>query len=120
MRRQNATRSTELRDDLDPVADRVDDLHPVVRTQPESGRRALFVHSGLTVRFDGKTETESAPLLRFLYDHAVRSEFTCRFRWERGLLAFWDNRRVMHCALNDYPVKRRYMERLTVNGGRPV
>ncbi|MEL0113753.1 MAG: TauD/TfdA family dioxygenase, partial [Rickettsiales bacterium] len=63
---------------------------------------------------------ESKPLLNFLCEHSYRPEFTCRFRWEKGSLAFWDNRCLMHYALNDYAGKRRYMNRVTVNGTRPV
>jgi taurine dioxygenase len=70
--------------------------HPVVRTHPETGRKALFVNVAHTVRFDGMTEEESAPLLQFLFQHQVRPEFTCRFAWQPGSLAFWDNRCVQH------------------------
>ena len=94
--------------------------HPVVRTHPETGRKGLFVNRGFTVRFKGWTEEESTPLLEYLYTHAVRPEFTCRFKWEKGSIAFWDNRCTHHFAINDYHGKRRSMHRVTVCGDRPV
>ena len=72
--------------------------HPVVRTHGETGRKALYVNRTFTLRFKDMTEAESTPLLNYLYDHAVRPEFTCRFRWQPGSLAFWDNRAVQHNA----------------------
>jgi taurine dioxygenase len=94
--------------------------HPVVRTHVESGRKCLYVHGGFTTRFQDMTEEESAPLLHYLYQHAVRPEFTCRFRWEKGSIAFWDNRCVQHNAINDYHGQRRVMHRVTIEGERPV
>jgi taurine dioxygenase len=94
--------------------------HPVVRTHVESGRKCLYVHGGFTTRFQDMTEEESAPLLHYLYRHAVRPEFTCRFRWEKNSIAFWDNRCVQHNAINDYQGKRRVMHRVTIEGERPV
>jgi taurine dioxygenase len=94
--------------------------HPVVRTHVESGRKCLYVHGGFTTRFQDMTEEESAPLLHYLYGHAVRPEFTCRFRWEKGSIAFWDNRCVQHNAINDYHGQRRVMHRVTIEGERPV
>ena len=94
--------------------------HPVVRTHVESGRKCLYVHGGFTTRFQDMTEEESAPLLDYLYQHAVRPEFTCRFRWEKGSIAFWDNRCVQHNAINDYHGQRRVMHRVTIEGERPI
>jgi taurine dioxygenase len=94
--------------------------HPVVRTHPETGRKALYVNTAHTVSFDGMTEEESAPLLQFLFRHQVKPEFTCRFRWRAGSLAFWDNRCTQHNPINDYHGHRRMMHRITLAGSRPV
>jgi taurine dioxygenase len=94
--------------------------HPVVRTHPETGRMALYVNSAHTSHFAGMTEEESAPLLSFLYQHQVRPEFTCRFVWQVGSLAIWDNRCAQHNPVNDYHGFRRVMERITLAGERPV
>lgn len=93
--------------------------HPVVRTHPESGRKGLYVNLAHTVRFDGMTEAESAPLLEYLFRHQVRPEFTCRFRWTPGSLAFWDNRSAQHNPINDYHGHLRRMLRITIAGDRP-
>jgi taurine dioxygenase len=102
-----------------PEADR-EVAHPVVRVHPESGRNALYVNAIYTTRFEDMTEAESRPLLRFLYEHCTRPEFTCRFRWATGSLAIWDNRCTMHYAVNDYDGERRLMHRTTVAGERPL
>jgi len=93
--------------------------HPVVRTHPETGRKALYVNRGHTVRFDGMTEEESAPLLDYLFEHQVKPEFTCRFRWTVNALALWDNRCTQHNPVNDYHGFRRVMERITLRGDLP-
>jgi len=102
-----------------PEADR-EVAQPVVVIHPSSGRRALFVNAIYTVRFEHMTEAESRPLLEFLFQHCTRPEFTCRFRWEPGSLAIWDNRSTLHYAVNDYDGRRRLMHRTTIAGEPPV
>ena len=94
-------------------------IHPAVRLHPESGRKALYVNVAHTVRFDGMTEEESAPLLGYLFQHQVRPEYTCRFDWQVGSIALWDNRCAQHNPVNDYHGFRRVMHRITLAGDRP-
>jgi taurine dioxygenase len=93
--------------------------HPVVRTHPETGRKSLYVNFGHTARFAGMTEEESRPLLDFLFAHQVRPEFTCRFSWRVGSIAFWDNRCTLHNPVNDYHGYKRLLHRVTLRGDKP-
>jgi taurine dioxygenase len=94
--------------------------HPVVRTHPETGHKSLYVSPAHTVRFRDMTEEESAPVLGYLFEHMVRPEFTCRFCWNEGALALWDNRCTLHNPVNDYHRHERVMQRVTLRGDPPV
>jgi taurine dioxygenase len=102
----------------DPGEMKTTNAHPVVRTHPETGRKALYA-GGHWRHFDGMTEAESAPLMAYLREHSTRPEFTCRFRWQPGSIAFWDNRCTQHFAIDDYPGQTRVMHRITVCGDTP-
>ena len=114
------TREDRLRDSGQAAPQGYLAEHPVVRTHPETGRRALYVNVAHTARFVGWTEAESRPLLQYLFEHSVRPELTCRFRWRVGSLAMWDNRCAMHNPINDYHGHTRIMHRITLAGDVPV
>ncbi|MBL0419858.1 TauD/TfdA family dioxygenase [Ramlibacter sp. AW1] len=90
--------------------------HPVVLRHPDSGRRILYISPGYTTRFEGWTEAESRPLLEYLFQHGQRPEFTMRWRWREGSIAFWDNYQTWHFAVNDYAAGERVMHRIVVEG----
>lgn len=93
--------------------------HPIVRTHPVTGRKALYVNSIFTQKIVGVSSKESRAILGYLQDHLQKPEFTCRFRWRKGSVAFWDNRCTQHYAIADYGDATREMHRVTVTGDRP-
>lgn len=101
-------------------SDVLEAIHPVVRTHPGTGRKSLYINIAHTARFEGWTEEESAPLLQYLFQHQVKPEFTCRFQWDKGSIAFWDNRCALHNPINDYHGFKRSMWRITLEGDVPV
>jgi len=115
---RNAQRSTKVREDAE-WRETVS-THPVVVTHPETGRKLLYVNRSYTQGFEGMTEEESRPLLEYLLEHGHRPEFTCRFRWEPGSIAFWDNRCCKHLAIHDAGPFRRVMRRTQICGSRPL
>jgi len=112
---RNKLRSTKNRDDDGWRETR--STHPIVRTNPETGRKCLFVNASYTVGIEGMTAAEGKALLDFLLEHGHRPEFTFRFRWQKGSIAFWDNRSAKHIALGDTGPFRRLMRRIQVGGG---
>ncbi len=94
--------------------------HPVVRTHPETGRKAIYVNTAFTQHIVGMDKDESDALLAHLYAQAAIPEYQCRFRWSKNAIAFWDNRSSQHYAASDYFPAVRRMERVTVIGDRPV
>jgi taurine dioxygenase len=94
--------------------------HPVARTNPSTGRKALFVNQDFTSHVDGLSSRESDAVLRLLFEHMAQPEFQVRWRWNAGDVAFWDNRWTQHCALADYFPQRRVVRRATIAGDRPI
>ena len=112
----NEKMAAKVRDPGDLVTEAA---HPLVRTHPDTGKKALYLGNH-AVGLHGFDDKEARPVLDYLMQHAVQPEMTCRFRWEVGSMAIWDNRCTMHRALNDYPGKRRRMHRITIAGTAPV
>ena len=94
--------------------------HPVIRTHPVSGARAIFVQEGFTTHINELTAAESRAILALLFAHSAKPEFTVRWKWREGDVAFWDNRVTQHYATDDYRPARRVMHRATIIGDRPV
>ncbi|MEZ5743316.1 MAG: TauD/TfdA family dioxygenase [Sphingomonadaceae bacterium] len=93
--------------------------HPLVRKHPETGELSLYVDEVYAVGIDGMSEEESWPLIDHLCQHITQHAFTCRLRWEPGMVAMWDNRAALHLAANDYDGFRREMYRVTMEGEVP-
>jgi alpha-ketoglutarate-dependent taurine dioxygenase len=114
-----ATRNSErLSDDL--LRKIRGNVHPLARTHPVSGEKALYVDSSYAIGIEGMVPEESAPILRYLSEHITQPAFTCRLRWEPDMLVLWDNRLCLHQAYNDYQGYRREMYRTTVAGEKPA
>jgi taurine dioxygenase len=109
-------RKTDLADQLQGEEGVGDAVHPMVIRHPETGRPVLYVNPGHTIRIEGWTVPESRALLDFLHEHACQEATTHRFVWSPGAVAFWDNRRTWHLAMNDYQGHRRLMHRITLTG----
>ena len=95
-------------------------IHPVIRTHPETGKKALYVNKAHSCHFEGWSIAESEGLLNFLFAHQIREEFQCRHIWQKGDVAIWDNRCTLHYPVNDYHGHRRLLHRITLKGDRPV
>ena len=95
-------------------------IHPVIRTHPETGKKALYVNQAHSCHFEGWSIAESEGLLEFLYAHQIKEEFQCRHVWKKGDLAIWDNRCTLHYPVNDYHGHRRLLHRITLKGDIPV
>ena len=93
--------------------------HPVVRTHPVTGRKALYVNRNFTSHIPGMSKIESDALLDMLYRHSERDDMKCRFKWRPNSIAFWDNRCAMHQAMWDYYPQTRYGQRITIAGDKP-
>jgi taurine dioxygenase len=111
----NEKMAAKVRDPGDLVTEAA---HPLVRTHPETARKALYLGNH-SIGLCGFNDKEARPILDYLMQHSVQPEMTCRFRWEVGSMAIWDNRCTMHRALNDYHGKRRRMHRITIAGDTP-
>ena len=111
---KNSQRSSKVREDANWSP--TENVHPVVITHPETGRKCLFVNKAYCIGLQGMTDAESEPLLNFLMEHGNRVEFTCRFAWRKGSIAFWDNRCTKHLAMNDASQFPRSMQRVQIAG----
>jgi alpha-ketoglutarate-dependent taurine dioxygenase len=112
--RGSATLSDDLRRKI------AGNAHPLVRTHPVTGEKALYVDPSYAIGIEGMLPEEAAPILRFLSEHLTQPAFTCRLRWEPDMLVLWDNRLCVHQAYNDYQGYRRELYRTTVAGERPA
>jgi taurine dioxygenase len=111
---------TRVHRNPDPEKQKMAATHPVIRTHPETGRKLLFVDRAHTTRFENMTEAESKDLLEYLFQLQIRDEFCCRFKWQKGSLAFWDNRACQHYPVNDYHGQKRLLHRISLQGEIPV
>ena len=114
------TRSDVLKhSSLNLKNNKLEAIHPVVRTHPETKKKSLYINQAHTTHFVGMSEEDSMPILKYLFKHQINSDFTCRFKWKKGSVAIWDNRCTLHNPINDYHGSRRLMHRITFQGDKP-
>jgi len=114
LRQYGGERWQSFRDSTPPVE------HPVVRTHPDTGEKALFVNPLMTYKIKDMSDHESEALLSMIYEHMSKAEYTCRFRWEKNSVAFWDNRVTAHRGINDFFPSHRLMHRVAIaDNARP-
>ena len=109
----------EKQDELDPNKKYPSAIHPIVRTHPETKKKALYVNKFFTTRIEGLSKQESKLILDYLFNHCEKTEFQIRYRWNRNDMAFWDNRCTLHKALWDYHPMERKGRRVTIKGDQP-
>jgi taurine dioxygenase len=115
-----ATKQLRLRDGHSFTEDQLESIHPAVRTDPRSGRKALYVTPAYFKRFVGWSEEDSQGLLAYLNQLPYRIQYQCRIKWKPGTTIVWDNRFLQHCGIHDYENERRHLVRTTVVGERPI
>ena len=116
-----ATRADRIAEQgRDTSKDKLVGIHPVIRTHPETGEKALYVNQAHSCHFQGWSIAESDGLLNYLFAHQIREEFQCRHAWQKGDLAIWDNRCTLHYPVNDYHGHRRLLHRITLKGDKPA
>jgi taurine dioxygenase len=95
-------------------------VHPLVRTHPMTGEKALYLDPSYAIGLEGMLPEEAAPILKYLAEHLTQPAFCCRLRWESRMLTMWDNRLCVHQAYNDYQGHRRELYRTTIAGEQPA
>ena len=109
----------EKQDQLDPKKKYPSAIHPIVRTHPETKKKALYINKFFTTRIEGLSKQESKLILEFLFNHCEKTDFQIRYRWNKNDMAFWDNRCTLHKAIWDYYPMERKGRRVTIRGTIP-
>ena len=110
----------EKQDQLDPKKKYPSAIHPIVRTHPETKKKALYINKFFTTRIEGLSKQESKLILEYLFNHCEKTDFQIRYRWNKNDMAFWDNRCTMHRAIWDYWPNERKGRRVTIKGDKPI
>ena len=109
----------EKQDQLDPKKKYPSAIHPIVRTHPETKKKALYINKFFTTKIEGLSKQESKLILEFLFNHCEKTDFQIRYRWNKNDMAFWDNRCTLHKAIWDYYPMERKGRRVTIRGTIP-